>query len=80
MLQRAMAHENLGRNHKSYSRFKENNSRETEKHNVEVCVDEWVDTPKDKPISCTFLKPNVGWKEEISTHLTYQNATSCLAY
>jgi hypothetical protein len=25
---------------------------------TEICVAEWVDTPKDKPISCSFLKPN----------------------
>jgi hypothetical protein len=24
---------------------------------VEVCVVEWVDTPKNKPIMCSFLKP-----------------------
>jgi hypothetical protein len=29
------------------------------------CVAEWVNTPKDKPISCSFLKPNIGRKEEM---------------
>jgi hypothetical protein len=30
-----------------------------------VCVIEWVDTPKDWPISCSFLKPSHGRKEVI---------------
>jgi hypothetical protein len=32
---------------------------------AEVCMAEWVDTPRDKPISCSFLKPNTSHKEEI---------------
>jgi hypothetical protein len=32
---------------------------------VEVCVVEWVDTPKDRPITCTFLKPGSGKKKEV---------------
>jgi hypothetical protein len=32
---------------------------------AEVCVAEWVDTPKDKPITCTFLKPGPGKKKEV---------------
>jgi hypothetical protein len=31
----------------------------------EICVAEWVDKPRDKPISCSFLKPNGGWREEM---------------
>jgi hypothetical protein len=31
----------------------------------EVCVAEWVNTPKDRPIMCTFLKPGSGKKEEM---------------
>jgi hypothetical protein len=30
-----------------------------------VCVAEWVDTSKDKPITCTFLKPGPGKKDEM---------------
>jgi hypothetical protein len=30
-----------------------------------VCVIKWVDTPKDKLISCSFLKPNPDRKDEI---------------
>jgi hypothetical protein len=64
-------HENRARDHRSHGRFRENTPREREKQNVncvndesasdegtEICVAEWVDTPKDKPISCSFLKPN----------------------
>jgi hypothetical protein len=32
---------------------------------TEICVVEWVDTPKTKPISCLFLKPNTGRKDEM---------------
>jgi hypothetical protein len=30
----------------------------------EICVTEWVEKPGDKPISCSFLKPNGGWRDE----------------
>jgi hypothetical protein len=32
---------------------------------AEVCVAEWVDTPKGKPVACSFLKPGPGKKEEM---------------
>jgi hypothetical protein len=31
----------------------------------EICVAEWVEIPGDKPISCSFLKPNGGWRDEM---------------
>jgi hypothetical protein len=31
----------------------------------ESCIAEWVENPEDKPISCSFLKPNGGWREEM---------------
>jgi hypothetical protein len=31
----------------------------------EICVAEWAEKPGDKPISCSFLKPNRGWREEM---------------
>jgi hypothetical protein len=31
----------------------------------EICVAEWVEKPRDKPISCSFLKPNRGRSEEM---------------
>jgi hypothetical protein len=31
----------------------------------EICVAEWVENPGDKPIPCSFLKPNGGRKEEM---------------
>jgi hypothetical protein len=30
----------------------------------EICVAEWVEKPRDKPISCSFLKPNGGRRDE----------------
>jgi hypothetical protein len=29
----------------------------------EICVSEWVEKPGEKPISCSFLKPNGGRRE-----------------
>jgi hypothetical protein len=31
----------------------------------EICVAEWVENPRDKPILCSFLKPNGGQREEM---------------
>jgi hypothetical protein len=31
----------------------------------EICVAEWVEKSGDKPISCSFWKPNRGWREEM---------------
>jgi hypothetical protein len=31
----------------------------------EICVAEWVEKPGDKPILCSFLKPNGGWRDEM---------------
>jgi hypothetical protein len=32
----------------------------------EICVAEWVEKPRDKPISLSFLKPNGGRGDEMS--------------
>jgi hypothetical protein len=32
---------------------------------AKVCVSEWVDTPRGKPMVCSFLKPGAGGKEEM---------------
>jgi hypothetical protein len=44
-------------------------NKDKEKHHVhyvddEVCVAEWVEKPGDKPISCSFFKPNGGRRDE----------------
>jgi hypothetical protein len=31
----------------------------------EICVSEWDEKPRDKPISCSFLKPNGGQSDEM---------------
>jgi hypothetical protein len=31
----------------------------------EICVAEWDENPGDKPILCSFLKPNGGRREEM---------------
>jgi hypothetical protein len=35
----------------------ENSDNEEE---IEVCIAEWVDSPKDKPLSCSFFRPSPG--------------------
>jgi hypothetical protein len=37
----------------------------TSDSDAKVCVAKWVDTLKDRPITCPFLKPNTGKKEEV---------------
>jgi hypothetical protein len=78
VLQRMLAHENQARDSSSHNQFKDINMWDKERHNVsyvedegeseddnKICVAEWVDTSKDKPISCSFLKPNVGRTNEM---------------
>jgi hypothetical protein len=31
----------------------------------EICVAKWVEKPRGKPISCSFLKPNRGQRDEM---------------
>jgi hypothetical protein len=78
VLQRAVIHENHRRDQKSYSQFRDGGHKERDKGNMndleegsaneeegEVCVAEWVDTPRDKPISCSFLRHGAGKRDEI---------------
>jgi hypothetical protein len=70
VLQRAVAHENCARDARTHCRYRES-GREKEKSSVgaldenvsndedtEMCVAEWVDMPKGKPVTCPFLKPS----------------------
>jgi hypothetical protein len=56
----------------------DNANKDKEKHHInfvdevandeegnKICVAEWVEKPGDKPISCSFLKPNRGRREEM---------------
>jgi hypothetical protein len=76
VLQRVVSHENRARDGKSYGRFKEGTTQEREKQTLnlvkeetnedddaEVCVAEWVDTPR--PVTCPFFKPNAVKREEV---------------
>jgi hypothetical protein len=73
VLQRVLTCENWAKDNRSYSQFKDSNTLDKEKHNLSyvdgeaesegdnaACVAEWMETSKDKPISCSFLKPNAG--------------------
>jgi hypothetical protein len=74
LLRRVLLYEN----HAKSSRFRDSANKDKEKHHVnfmdeeaddeegnEICVAEWVEKPRDRPISCCFLKPNGGWMEEM---------------
>jgi hypothetical protein len=73
-LQRALPYKNRAKS----SRFRDNSNKDKENHHVhyvddevedeegnEICVAEWVEKPEDKPITCSFLKPNGGRRDEI---------------
>jgi hypothetical protein len=60
------------------SRFRDSANKDKEKHHInfmdeeaddeegnEICIAEWVENPGDKPIMCSFLKPNGGQREEV---------------
>jgi hypothetical protein len=74
LLQCALPYEN----HAKSSRFRHSANKDKEKHHVnfvdeeandeegnKICIVEWVEKPGDKPISCSFLKPNGGQRVEI---------------
>jgi hypothetical protein len=65
-------------NHAKSSRFSDSANKDKEMQCVnfvdeeaddeegnEICVAEWVEKHRDKPISCSFLKPNRGRREEM---------------
>jgi hypothetical protein len=74
LLQRGLPYEN----HAKSRRFRDNANKDKEKHHVnfmdeeaddeegnEIRTAEWVEKIRDKPISCSFLKPNGGQREEM---------------
>jgi hypothetical protein len=77
VLQCVMAYENRARDNRSNSRFREaskerdrgsvgmveDNARSDE--DTEICVAEWVDTPKGKLVTCSFLKPGARKRDEM---------------
>jgi hypothetical protein len=78
LLQRVVSLENQVKDSRAYNRLKDSAIWDKEKHNMsyiegearneednEICVAEWVETPRDKSISCSFLKPNGGRKDEM---------------
>jgi hypothetical protein len=69
LLHRVLPYENRAKS----SQFRDSANKDKEKHHVnfvdeevddeennEICVAEWVEKPRDKPISCSFLRPNGG--------------------
>jgi hypothetical protein len=76
VLQRTTIHENRARDQRSQSQFRDNNTRDREKQGMNsvdeeasndesdagIYVAEWLDMPKNKSITCPFLKPISGRK------------------
>jgi hypothetical protein len=73
LLQRALPYEN----HAKSSRFLDSANKDKEAHHMhflegehddeegnEICVAEWVEKTGGKPISCSFVKPNEGRRDE----------------
>jgi hypothetical protein len=76
VLQRAVGYENRAREHKAYGRFKEVVNKDksgvncieedsVSEEDTEVCIAKWMDTLKEKPLVCSFLKPSPGKKDEV---------------
>jgi hypothetical protein len=73
VLQRAIVYENCAEEHRAYNRFKQAGKEKlgvnfideelTDDGGVEVCIAEWVDTPK--LVSYSFLRLNANRKEEM---------------
>jgi hypothetical protein len=74
LLQRVLPYKNRAKS----SRFRDRASKDKEKHHInfmdeeadeeegnKICVAEWDEKPRDKTISCSFLKPNGGQREEM---------------
>jgi hypothetical protein len=74
LLQCALPYENCAKS----SRFWDCANKDKEKYHVnfvdeeaddeednKICIAEWVEKLEDKPISCSFLKPNGGRREEM---------------
>jgi hypothetical protein len=74
LLQSALPYENRAKS----SRFKDIANKDKEKHHInfmdeeaddeegnEICIIKWAENPGDKPISCSFLKPNGERREEM---------------
>jgi hypothetical protein len=77
VLQRVLMNKNQARDSRTYNHFRDG-GKDKEKGHVglvdedvtsdeesEVCIVEWIDAPKEKPITCTFLKPGLGKMEEM---------------
>jgi hypothetical protein len=71
-----MVCKNQAKDNKSYSRFKEVGTKvkpgvnyvdegSSDEVSYEVCVAEWVDAPRDKPLMCMFLRLSLGKKDEV---------------
>jgi hypothetical protein len=84
-----VGYESCGREHRSYGWFKENSSKDksgvnfveedsVSEDDIEVCIAEWVDAPKDKPLACSFLKLSPGKKYEVKFTFMCPSAASCL--
>jgi hypothetical protein len=77
VIQCAVAHKNRARGSRPHNHFKEGckdkergsvsmvEESQVSEAEVEVCIAEWVDNTKGKPVACSFLKLGPRKKEEI---------------
>jgi hypothetical protein len=71
VLQHDVIHENCARNTRANCRFRDGGKHKertsmgmveengTSNDDAEICVAEWIDPPKGKPMACAFLKLRV---------------------
>jgi hypothetical protein len=75
-LQCALVQEGWAKEHRAQSRFREINTKEESTVNcvgedsvsdddAGVYIAEWVDMPRDKPLTCSFLKPRPGKRDDV---------------
>jgi hypothetical protein len=76
LLQHSLALEGRVNEYKAQSRFRETNTKEKSVVNyvwkdsasdddADICITEWVDTPRDKTLACSFLKPSPGKRDDV---------------
>jgi hypothetical protein len=80
-----VGYENWAKEHKAYGQFKEVTSKDKSRvkcieedskidEHTKVCIAEWVDAPKDKPLACSFLKLSPRKRDEVKFTL---DVTKC---
>jgi hypothetical protein len=67
VMQQALVHENWAKGQRVHGQYREMGTKDKPGVNcidessdieeeMEVCITEWVESPKDKPLACSFLR------------------------